>query len=168
MATNVETTWVTDAAQLQNTVQQLIARGGVVQQQSDTEVTLFIKKKINIVVLIVGLLLCLVPGIAYAVWYATADQSQQMTVKIGSPASINTQHEHWYNEEAVDGASPGTVPPEVPAAPAQPAIGETPAAPAAPPPAAAPPPVPPPAAPQPAPPPAPGTDPGAPPAPPVA
>lgn len=134
MAANIETMWVSDTTQLQSTVQSLVAQGGVVQGQGETEVQVYLKKKLNIVVVIVGLLLCLVPGIAYLIWYSTADQNQQITVKIGSPASIHTQHQHWYDEDAIDGASPGTVPP---AAEAPPVTGAPPAAPI--PPAATPP-----------------------------
>ncbi len=117
MATNIETMWVGDQAQLQATVQTLVSQGGVVQGQADGEVQLYLKKKMNVVVLVVGLILCLVPGLAYLIWYSTSDQNQQITVKVGSPASIHTQHEHWYEGQAVDGASPGTTP-AVPAAPA--------------------------------------------------
>jgi hypothetical protein len=120
MGTNVETMWVSDQAQLQATVQTLVSQGGVVQGQSETDVQVYLKKKLNIVVVIVGLILCLVPGIAYLIWYSTADQNQQISVRIGQPGSINTTHEHWYDEDAIDGASPGTVPPVDAAPPAAP------------------------------------------------
>src|SRR5829696_7721534 len=106
MATNIETMWVSDPEQLQRTVQNLVTRGGVVQAQSDTEVTLYIKKKMNIVVLIVGLVLCLVPGLAYLIWYTTADQNQQVTVKVGSPDSIKTDHQHWYDSDGTERPNP--------------------------------------------------------------
>ena len=128
MATNIETMWVTSQEQLDSTVQTLLGQGGQVQGQADGEVHIYLKKKMNIVVLVVGLILCLVPGLVYLLWYTTSDQNQQITVKIGSPTSIHTEHEHWYDQQAVDGASPGTVPPEVPAAPADPALGAPPAA----------------------------------------
>ena len=35
-----------------------------------------------VVVLVVGLILCLVPGIVYLIWYSTADQNQQITVQV--------------------------------------------------------------------------------------
>lgn len=117
MATNVETMWVSSPDQLNATVQTLIGQGGQVQAQTEEEVVVYLKKKMNVVVLVVGLLLCLVPGLAYLLWYSTADQNQQITVKIGSPANINTDKEHWYDQAAVDGASPGTVPPVMPAQP---------------------------------------------------
>lgn len=124
MATNIETMWVTSQDQLNATVQTLISQGGVVQGQTEGEVQIYLKKKMNIVVLVVGLILCLVPGLAYLIWYSTADQNQQITVKIGAPPSIHgpAEHQHWYNQEAVDGAVPGSVPPEVPAASAPPAV----------------------------------------------
>jgi len=103
MATNIETMWVGDPEQLQRTVQNLVSRGGVVQAQSDTEVSLYLEKKINVPVLVVGLILCLVPGLAYLAWYLTADQNQQTTVKVGSPTTIKTDHQHWYD---TDGAPP--------------------------------------------------------------
>lgn len=113
MATNVETMWVSSPDQLNATVTTLVSQGGVVQNQSEGEVQIYLKKKMNVVVLVVGLILCLVPGLAYLIWYSTADQNQQITVKIGQPTSINTQHTHWYDQPAVDGASPGTVGPEI-------------------------------------------------------
>jgi hypothetical protein len=136
MATNVETMWVTSQEQLDATVQTLLAQGGQVQGQGDGEVHVYLKKKLNVLVLVVGLILCLVPGLVYLLWYTTSDQNQQITVKIGSPSSIHTQHEHWYDQQAVDGASPGTVAPPEPAAPAtdlasaapNPALGTTPPA----------------------------------------
>lgn len=122
MATLSETIWVHDKAELDNTVRNLIARGGQVQTSSDVAVTLFLKKKMNVAVLVVGLLLCLVPGIVYAIWYSTADQSQEITVQIGQPANLGTGGQtHWYDESATDGAAPGTTPPAAPAAPAPPA-----------------------------------------------
>ena len=124
MATNIETMWVTDQDNLQRTVQTLVAQGGVVQGQADTEVTVFLKKKMNIVVLIVGLVLCIVPGLAYLIWYATADQSQQITVKVGSPTNIKTDHQHWYDGQ--DAAGSPTVPTGAPAVPAAPASPELP------------------------------------------
>jgi hypothetical protein len=105
MATNVETMWVTSQEQLDATVQTLLAQGGQVQGQGDGEVQVYLKKKMNVIVLVVGLLLCLVPGLVYLLWYSTADQNQQITVKIGGPTSIHTEHEHWYDQQAVDGAS---------------------------------------------------------------
>jgi hypothetical protein len=108
MATNIETMWVSDQAQLQATVQTLVSQGGVVQMQDESQVQVFLKKKMNIIVLIVGLVLCIVPGLAYLLWYSTADQSQQITVKIGSPANIKTEHEHWYDDKAPDAAAPAT------------------------------------------------------------
>lgn len=115
MTTSIETMWVGDPEQLQRTVQNLVSRGGVVQAQSDTEVSLFIKKKLNVPVLVVGLVLCLVPGLAYLAWYLTADQNQQMTVKVGSPDSIRTEHQHWYDS---DGSPPAAeTEPPVAAAP---------------------------------------------------
>lgn len=126
MATNIETMWVSDQDNLHRTVQTLISQGGVVQGQSETEVTVFVKKKINMIVLIVGLVLCLLPGLAYLIWYSTADQDKQVTIKIGSPTSIKTDHQHWYDGDDPAGAT--TVPtgapqtPEAPAAPATPAL----------------------------------------------
>src|SRR4051812_26792936 len=108
MATNVETMWVTSQDQLNATVQTLLSQGGVVQNQAEGEVVVYLKKKMNMVVLIVGLILCLVPGLAYLIWYSTADQNQQITVKIGSPANIHTEHQHWYDQPAQDGAVPGS------------------------------------------------------------
>jgi hypothetical protein len=108
MATNVETMWVGDSDQLEATVQTLMAQGGVVQNLTDTEITLYLKKKINVVVLVVGLILCLVPGLAYLVWYTTSDQNQLITVKIGSPPTIRTDQDHWY-EPAVGGSTAGSV-----------------------------------------------------------
>lgn len=117
MATNIETMWVSDLDNLQRTVATLTAQGGVVQGQSDTEVTVFLKKKMNVIVLIVGLVLCLVPGLAYLIWYSTADQNQQITVKVGSPTNIKTDHAHWYDGQDQPGSP--TVPtgaPQMPAA----------------------------------------------------
>ena len=134
MATNIETIWVSSPDQLNATVQTYIGQGGQVQNQAEGEVVVFLKKKMNVAVLIVGLLLCVVPGLAYLIWYSSADQSQQITVKIGVPGNITTGQEHWYNEEAIDGASPGTIPPAIPpaapgapAVPAAPAVGALPA-----------------------------------------
>lgn len=116
MATNIETMWVGDPEQLQRTVQNLVSRGGVVQAQSDTEVSLHLKKKINVPVLVVGLILCLVPGLAYLAWYLTADQDQQTTVKVGSPASIKTDHQHWYDTDGAPPAADATAGPADPQA----------------------------------------------------
>jgi hypothetical protein len=90
--TNEETIYVHNHDELQSTVQNLVTRGGIVQNQTDDEVTLFIKKKMNVVVLVVGLILCLVPGLAYLIWYMTADQNQLMHVKIGKAPNIGGYH----------------------------------------------------------------------------
>jgi hypothetical protein len=132
-STNVETMWVSSADQLNATVTTLVAQGGVVQNQAEGEVQVYLKKKMNVVVLVVGLILCLVPGLAYLIWYSTADQNQQITVKIGQPTSINTQHTHWYDQPAVDGASPGTVPPEIKPPASAPEVAQAPGAQAIPP-----------------------------------
>ena len=122
MATNIETMWVGDPEQLQRTVQNLVTRGGVVQGQTDTEVSLYIKKKINVPVLVVGLVLCLVPGLAYLAWYLTADQNQQVTVKVGAPDTIKTDHQHWYDSDGTPPASnAAAAAPASPAAPSEPA-----------------------------------------------
>jgi len=113
MATNIETMWVSDQTQLQATVQTLVNQGGVVQAQYDTEVQVFLKKKMNVAVLIVGLVLCVIPGLAYLIWYSTSDQDQQITVKIGSPANVRTDHQHWYDEkqgETESGSEPAPAP----------------------------------------------------------
>lgn len=124
MATNIETMWVGDTEQLHRTVQNLVSRGGVVQAQSDTEVTLFIKKKMNVIVLVVGLVLCLVPGLAYLAWYLTADQDQQVTVRVGTPDSIKTDHQHWYDSDGTErpeGAGDANEAPTHPVQPSTPA-----------------------------------------------
>jgi hypothetical protein len=118
MATNIETMWVGDPEQLQRTVQNLVTRGGVVQGQSDTEVSLSIKKKINVPVLVVGLILCLVPGLAYLIWYLTADQNQQVTVKVGTPDTIKTDHQHWYDSDGTERPAGSAADATVPAPPA--------------------------------------------------
>lgn len=130
MATLSETIWVHDKAELDNTVRNLIARGGQVQTSSDVAVTLFLKKKMNVAVLVVGLLLCLVPGIVYAIWYSTADQSQEITVQIGTPANLATGGKtHWYDESGGNGsAAPGTAAPAAPAAPPTPPVADDPTA----------------------------------------
>lgn len=92
VATNVETVYVNNQEQLQERVQRYLAEGGEIREQTDDSVTLFVKKKMNVVVLIVGLLLCLVPGLAYLIWYLTADQSQLVTVKVGAASNIGGYH----------------------------------------------------------------------------
>ena len=103
MATNIETMWVGDSEQLQRTVQNLVARGGVVQGQSDTEVSLYIKKKINIVVLIVGPdpLPRARPRLPDLVPHGRPEPADHGEGR--SPDTIKTDHQHWYDE---DGAPP--------------------------------------------------------------
>ena len=147
MATLQETIWVHNHDELHSTVQRLVSQGGVVQNQTDDEVQLFLKKKMNILVLVVGLLLCLVPGLAYLIWYSTADQSQAITVKVGAAPTLGGYHPE--EDEAAASSSPGATPPSTPtggpgvAAPL-PGPSAPPAAPIPPPPAADPVPAPPP------------------------
>ena len=44
-------------------------------------------------------------------------KKRHVTVRIGMPNSIKTDRQHWYNEAAVEGASPGTVAPAPPPEP---------------------------------------------------
>ncbi len=103
--TNEEYLYVHNHEELQRTVQSLVQRGGVVQDQRDDEVVLYIKKKMNVVVLIVGLLLCLVPGLAYLIWYLTADQNQLMHVKIGAAPNLGGYHPEDEFDAPVTGSS---------------------------------------------------------------
>jgi hypothetical protein len=112
--TNEETMYVHNHEELQRTVQNLVQRGGVVQDQSDTEVTLFIKKKMNVVVLIVGLILCVVPGLAYLIWYMTADQSQLMHVKIGKAPNIGGYHPVDETDQSAAAPATAATPPGAP------------------------------------------------------
>ena len=165
MATLEETIWVHNHDELHSTVQRLVSQGGVVQNQTEDEVQLFLKKKMNILVLVVGLILCLVPGLAYLIWFSTADQSQAITVKVGAAPTLGGYHPE--EDEAAAASNPSTAMPTggPGVAPPLPSPSAPPAAPIPPPPAADPVPAPPPAAdPMPAPPPPPTGD--VPPAPP--
>jgi hypothetical protein len=122
-STNEETIYVHNHDELQTTVQNLVARGGIVQNQTDDEVTLYIKKKMNVVVLVIGLILCLVPGLVYLIWYLTADQNQLMHVKIGKAPNIGGYHP--VDETDKSTAANATSGDQTPAAPA----GAPPAAP---------------------------------------
>jgi hypothetical protein len=122
MATSVETMWVADEAQLHATVQSLLARGGMVQAQNPAAVTVYLPKKLNMAVLVLGLLLCIVPGLVYLLWYAAADTDQQITVYIGRPPQIRTEHALWPGESGpnrtagpVAGAATGPLLPPPPA-----------------------------------------------------
>jgi hypothetical protein len=91
--TNEEFLYVHNREELQSTVQRLVSdRGGVVQNQAEDEVVVYVKTKMNVVVLVVGLILCLVPGLAYLIWYMTADQNQLIHVKVGAPSNIGGYH----------------------------------------------------------------------------
>lgn len=163
MGTLSESIFVHDKEELDRTVQNLMARGGQVQAQTDSSVTLLIKKKLSVAVLaifggvpivlalllwavthrkLVGLIvfiLLALPVAAYLIWFST-DSSQSMTVQIGKPETLgNLPAHHWYDEQAADGASPGTVPLGGAASAAAPNQPQAPAPPAAPP--VAPPPV---------------------------
>jgi hypothetical protein len=108
--TNEEFLYVHNREELQSTVQRLVTdRGGVVQNQSDDEVVVYVKTKMNIVVLVVGLLLCLVPGLAYLIWYLTADQNQLIHVKVGAPSNIGGYHpvNEYEVKTGADGPQPG-------------------------------------------------------------
>jgi hypothetical protein len=148
--TNEETIYVHNHDELQQTVQNLVTRGGVVQNQTDDEVTLYIKKKMNVFVLVVGLLLCLVPGLAYLIWYLTADQNQLVHVRIGKAPNIGGYHPVDETPSAATGAAsnpgappPAGLPPQSPSSgiPTMPATDPMPATPppAPPPPSTAPP-----------------------------
>jgi hypothetical protein len=110
MAISVETMWVADEEQMHATVQTLVAQGAKVQRREPAEIQLFLKKQLNPWVLIGGLVLCIVPGLAYLIWYLTADLSQDITVKIGIPPNVRTQHQLW--PDGADGPPP-TPPPDV-------------------------------------------------------
>jgi hypothetical protein len=137
--TNEETIYVHNHDELQSTVQNLVARGGVVQSQTDTEVTLYIKKKMNVVVLVIGLILCIVPGLAYLIWYLTADQNQLVHVSIGKAPNIGGYHPvDETDQSATAPATPTTpagAPPAAPLPPSDPST-QIPTLPPAPPPAA--------------------------------
>jgi hypothetical protein len=112
MGTNIETMWVADRAQLDATVQTLVAQGGEVQGQGPDGVQLHLKKKLNVVALIGGLVLCIVPGLVYLAWYLTADQDQQITLRIGTPPTIRTGQQHWHDQPTpAGGGAPGSLPP---------------------------------------------------------
>jgi hypothetical protein len=122
VATLAETIWVHNQAELESTVARLVGQGGVVQDQTGDEVHLFLKKKMNVVVLVVGLILCLVPGLAYLIWYSTADQSQAITVKIGDAPNIGGYHPDESTEDAATPTGPAATAslPEPSGVPAEP------------------------------------------------
>jgi hypothetical protein len=106
--------WVADEAQLHATVQSLLTQGGVVQAQGPGAVTVFVPKKLNVGVLILGLVLCVVPGLVYLLWHSVSDTDQQITVTVGRPPQIRTEHALWPGEAGpnrtaspVPGAAPG-------------------------------------------------------------
>ena len=65
MAAKVETVTVGTAAELRQEVAKYIAKGYVVQSQSDEMATLEFRVRANMLLLILLLLLCLIPGIVY-------------------------------------------------------------------------------------------------------
>jgi hypothetical protein len=110
MATLSETIWVRDSTELDTTVRNLVARGGQVQAQDGQSVRIYLKKTINVPVLVVLFLLCVVPGLVYLVWYLSADQNQDITVRIGTPANLGVPAgDHWYEPRVAPtpGAAPG-------------------------------------------------------------
>src|SRR3954467_5237697 len=109
MATNVETMWVADEDQLLATVQTLVNQHATVRHRAPGEVQLFLKKRISVPVLIGGLLLCPLPGLVYLAWYLSADQDQEITVKVGTPPTVRTHHQLWPDDP--DAPAP-TPPPE--------------------------------------------------------
>jgi hypothetical protein len=108
MAIDVETMWVADEEQLQATVQTLVMQGGTVQSRAPGEIQLLVNKKLSIPVLVGGLVLCLVPGLAYLIWYFAADRSRQVTVKVGTPPTVRTHHQLW--PDGADEAPPTPAP----------------------------------------------------------
>lgn len=114
--TNEEYMYVHNREELDQKVRYLVERGGIVQDQRDDEVIVFVKKKMNVVVLVVGLILCLVPGIAYLIWYLTADQNQLMHVKIGRAPNIGGYHpKEEYDTSGGASANAGPPPAGLPA-----------------------------------------------------
>lgn len=105
--------YVHNREELDQKVRYLVERGGVVQDQREDEVVVYVKKKMNIVVLVVGLILCLVPGLAYLIWYTTADQNQVMHVKIGRAPNLGGYHpkEEYDTATGSGGAAAGSAPP---------------------------------------------------------
>lgn len=88
MANLTETVWVNTFDEFRVTIDRYLAEGGVVREQEPGATTVFVNKKINVPVLVVGLLLCLVPGLAYLAWYVFADKDQLVTVRMGKPDNI--------------------------------------------------------------------------------
>jgi hypothetical protein len=110
MAIDVETMWVADEEQLQATVRTLVLQGGQVQARTPGEIQLLLEKQISVPVLVGGLVLCLVPGLVYLIWYLAADRSEHITVKVGTPPTVRTHHQLW--PDGADEPAP-TPPPEV-------------------------------------------------------
>ncbi|MCB1005192.1 MAG: hypothetical protein KDB35_13495 [Acidimicrobiales bacterium] len=88
MSTLQQTVWVNSFDEFRATIDRYISEGGVVQEQEPGATTLFVEKKLNVVVLVVGLVLCLLPGLAYLGWYLWADKDQVVTVRMGKPDNI--------------------------------------------------------------------------------
>jgi hypothetical protein len=99
MATGVETMWVADEAQLQATVETLVAQGGQLQARAPDEAQVHVEKKLNGAVLVGGLVAGLVPGLVYLAWHKLADQSRLVTVRVGAPSTIRTEHRLWPDDE---------------------------------------------------------------------
>jgi hypothetical protein len=109
MATSTETMWVADPAQLQATVQTLVGQGGQVRHDGPGEVHVHVPRKLNVAVLVGGLVLCIVPGLVYLIWYLAADRSRTVVVKVGSPPQLRA---HQPVPADVPPAAP-TPPPDV-------------------------------------------------------
>jgi hypothetical protein len=108
MATSTETVWVADRAQLQATVQTLVDQGGQVRHDGPGEVHLHVPRKLNVAVLVGGLVLCIVPGLAYLIWYTAADRSRMVVVKVGSPPQLRA-----HPPSPTDSPAAPTPPPDV-------------------------------------------------------
>lgn len=102
--------WVADEAQLEATVGTLVAQGGHVEARSPGEARLFVKKKLSVPVLVGGLVVFVLPGLVYLVWYLAADQSRHVTVRVGTAPAVRANHQLWPDDP--EQAAP-TPPPDV-------------------------------------------------------
>lgn len=78
MATKVQQINVASPDQVEGAVSGYIAQGFVVSSRTADSVTLFKKKEFNILWAVIGLVLCVLPLLVYAIIYAT--QSDEMIV----------------------------------------------------------------------------------------
>jgi len=104
---------VSSEEELARTVSIYVSQGFAVLAHSATSATLIKRKEINIVLLVVGLLLCTLPGLIYLAYYGLVEKDRLLEIRLVPIAGAPPAPAPSAPEQAKPGPGTGVAPPQL-------------------------------------------------------